>query len=274
MFVQVRAVHRDPQRDLALVVMASDEGHALVYLSLSGDRPTPIEVTFRAARAPGMNRAKQLLENFDPRGLRPVSTTLIRSVALSSALNALEVEQGRSKSRLAQVKESEADSRRGVPEEFRTERDYNAARERVLVAAAYVDRVQVGDPTPVRSLADSFGKPKTWVNKRLAAARASGYLTSLGHGRLGGDLTEAAWEVLLGAEESDEVEDDDEWDDDEEVTEADVARFEKEMELEALRVREEDEEEIETYGGWVLCHACLTPYEYFDTDSVCPKCFD
>jgi hypothetical protein len=265
--VQVHSVHREPQRELALVVMGSDDGHALVYLSLAGDRPVPVEVTVKAARPPSVKRCKEMLAGFQPRGLSPVSTALIRSLALSSALYALQVP---TRSRLERVKALEEEARGGVPEGFRTARDYHAARERVLVAAAYVDRVQAGDPTPVQSLAEAFDKPKGWVNKRLAAARTAGYLTSLGHGRLGGDLTEAAYDLLLGAEESDEVDEDDDWDEDEEVTEEEIAEYEKETALEALRAQEE--EEVETYGGWVLCPGCFAPYEYIDPESVCPEC--
>lgn len=266
--MQVHSVHQDPQRGLAVVVMASGDGHALVFLSLAGDRPVPVEVTVKAARPPSARRCKEMLAEFQPRGLSPVSTALLRSLALSSALNALEATP--EQSRVKQVKELEDEARGGVPEGFRTARDYQAARERVLVAAYYVDRVQAGDPTPVQSLAESFDKPKGWVSKRLAAARTAGYLTSLGHGRLGGDLTEAAYDLLLGAEESDELDEDDDWDEDEEVTEEEIAEYEKETALEALRAQEE--EEVETYGGWVLCPGCFAPYEYIDPDSVCPEC--
>lgn len=90
------------------------------------------------------------------------------------------------------------------------------------LAWEYVIRVHEGDRNPARSLADEFpgSSFKTWANL-FSRARAAGFLTKPPRrGVAGGELTEAAWELLalapqpspeLYAEYLDERDLDDNW---------------------------------------------------------------
>lgn len=271
--MKVLAVYTDRSRPVALVVMGAAEAHALVWMALrEGGVPTPIEVTVKATVVPSERRCKEMLRNYKPpRGGGMVTTAMLRALSLSGALNAVSAQQEPDRPRTARLASLQRDPSDALPEGFRNRRDYGAAQERVLVAAFYVDHVQAGSQTPVQEVAEKLGKSPAWVNKRLAAARSAGYLTSYGHGRRGGELTEKAWSLIDTTRDPNEPDESEEDDDYEDLTEEELAEFDdgdwSEDEPSAI-----EDQELDTYGGWVLCHACLTPYEHLDQDSVCTNC--
>lgn len=269
--MKVLAVYADRSRPVALVVMGSADAHALVWMTLSdGGVPAPIEVSVKATTAPSKRRCKELLRDYrPPRGGGMVTTAMLRALSLSGALNAVAADQEPDRPRTARLAALQRDPSGTLPEGFRNRRDYGAAQERVLVAAFYVDQVQSGSLTPVQDVAQKLRKSPAWVNKRLAAARSAGYLTSYGHGRRGGELTDKAWSLIDATrdpDEPDELEDDD--DDYEDLTEQELAELEGEDDFEDNF----EDEELDTYGGLVLCPACFTPYEHRDQESVCTNC--
>lgn len=274
--LDVAAVYRDRARPLALVVMERGDAHALVWLSLPEQgTPVPVEVTLKGGAAPSERRCKEMLRDYRPPRSGSVTTALLRSLSLSGALNALATRDRPDQSRVARLAEMRKESSGNLPESFRNRRDHGAALERVLVAALYVDEIQADNSKPVQAVANRMGKSSTWVNKRLAAARSAGYLTSYGHGRRGGDLTEKAWELIEQSSDEEAEEGWDEYEDDEEdLTEEELAALGEEDWTEDATPLAEEDEELDTYGGWVLCHACLTPYEYLDEQSVCANCAD
>lgn len=73
-----------------------------------------------------------------------------------------------------------------------------------LVKAATAERyaalVQTGHRSPLEQLASEFGLSVAGVRRRLAEARAAGYLTPARRGVAAGDLTEAGRDVLAGEE--------------------------------------------------------------------------
>lgn len=270
--MEVVAVYRDRNRPVALVVMGSTDSHALVWMTFTDQGvPVPVEVTMRATAAPSERRCRELLRDFRPPRGGTVTTSMLRSLSLSGAWNAAAAQQEPKRTRMARLASLQREPSDQLPEGFRNRRDYGAAQERVLVAALYVDQVQAGTSTPVQAVAEKLGKTPAWVNKRLAAARSAGYLTSYGHGRRGGELTEKAWSVIDATRDEDTPDDWDE-EEDEELTDEELAELADEDWSEEEGVPLEDDEELDTYGGWVLCHACLTPYEYLDENSACANC--
>lgn len=271
--MEVMGVYRDRSRPLALVVIGLDDAHALIWLA-GGDQgaPVPMEVTAKAGPAPSERRCKELLRDYKPPRSGKVTTAMLRALSLSGALNAVAAQSEQAPSRVGRLASMQRKPSNELPEGFRNRRDFGAAQERVLVAAMYVDQVQDGNPAPVQEVAQRLGKTVAWVNKRLAAARSAEYLTSYGHGRRGGELTDKAWNLIDATREPGAAA---EWDEveDEELTEEELAELADEDEFEdEVSLAKDEDEELDTYGGWVLCHACLTPYEYLDEDSACANC--
>jgi hypothetical protein len=195
--MDVVGVHWDSNRPLALVVMESEQGHALVWLRLQANSgPLPIEVVFRGGDAPSERRSRAMLRDYRPPKIGSVSSSMLRAVSLSEALNAVGENVWQPDSFYSRLTRVDGALITSAYDRFRSVRDRDAAVEWVNVAAAFVSRVHSGDMAPAKSLAEELGKPVAWVNKRLAAARQAGYLTSLGHGRTGGELTDEAFALL------------------------------------------------------------------------------
>lgn len=255
--MDVDGVYWHPSRKTALVVMSGADGHALVWLRFNRlDRPVPVEVALRAGDGPSERRSREMVREYAPPRYGSVSTSLLRALSLSDALNAVSQIDWRPNSLQARLAEVDPDLVDRAFEPFRSTRDRAAAIEWVNVAAAFVARVHAGDPAPAKSLAEDLGKSTAWVNKRLAAARTAGYLTSFGHGRQGGDLTEEGLALLQRVAEQG----------------ARVAPGDKSGARGRRRHVRSARRTPDRAGRVVMCLKCMTPFIHGGKEEECPEC--
>lgn len=247
--------YSEDSQPLVLIVMQNDQGHALVWTRVEPDGGlVPVEVVLRGGPPPSDEECITELVYYEPPQEGAVSTSMLRSLSLSDALNsvtssALQPDQFHSR-----VNHAEVDLVESAYDRFRSKRDRDAAIEWVSVSAAFLARVQQGDPSPVQSLARDLGKTVAWVNKRLASARQAGYLTSFGHGRAGGNLTDEAVALLRRA-----------------IQEEEHAASHAVVGESGEVVRPADSR-IKEAGRVQMCMWCMEPSLFDGQDPDCPHC--